>query len=289
MAKLTGNRQLTDSRGRSLFTLRDINFLEESEKESIYRSIIPVSLFRRFNISADSFLGSDGFRAVRFIAPSGLGVVRIFVRLNRDDRDAVFFLEIADTHYHQMELSFCVINDPSSPRFDVDIDEQGNDNCFSSMGRNIPEEIRAMEAGLYPNQTHHGMRMFGEFLEIFERFVDSLGMEFIIAEPLTYDNAIRYEKYGFDYISGKKMMLEINEGFRPGSVYQQRLDGSTPFRRPGFEKTVHGRSWAIHDGILDVPWDGIRIYLQIGKRAAVDTFPEREQEAVRPTGIPENP
>lgn len=279
MVKLPGNRQLTDASGRTLFTLREINLLGTGEKERIYRSIIPDRLFKRFNISEETFLGACGERAVRFVAPAGLGVVRIHVRPDPLDRDDVFFLEIADTHYHQMELSLCVINDPASPRFDVDEDEQGRYNFFSTQGRNIPEEIRAMEAGLYPNQTHHGLKMFGEFLSGFERFVDSLGMEFIIAEPLSYDNAIRYEKCGFDYISGKKLMLDINEGFRPGNVYERRLDGSTPFRRPGFEKTVRGRSWAIHDGILDVPWDGIRIYYQVGKMAGVDTFPERVAEA----------
>ncbi len=279
MVKLPGNRQLTDASGRTLFTLREINSLGNGEKERIYRSIIPDRLFERFTISEETFLGPGGERAVRFVAPAGLGVARIHVRPDPLDRDDVFFLEIADTHYHQMELSLCVINDPSSPRFDVDEDEQGRYNFFSTQGRNIPEEIRAMEAGLYPNQTHHGLKMFGEFLSVFERFVDSLGMEFIIAEPLSYDNAIRYEKCGFDYISGKKLMLDINEGFRPGNVYERRLDGSTPFRRPGFEKTVRGRSWAIHDGILDVPWDGIRIYYQVGKMAGVDTFPERVAEA----------
>jgi len=281
MASLPGNRQLVDSRGRALFTLRDINSLDEHEKERIYRVIVPDSLFERFRISGETFLGADGERAVRFITPAGLGVVRIHVRRNSCDPDDAFFLEIADTHYHQMELSLCVINDPSSPRFDVDVDEHGRDNCFSTMGRNIPEEVRSMEAGLYPNQTHRGMRMFGEFLAGFERFVDALGMEFIIAEPLSYDNAIRYEKYGFDYISGKKMMLDINEGFRTGNLYARRLDGSTPFRKPGSETTVHGRSWAIHDGILGVPWDGIKIYFKVGQRAGVDTFPERMKEPAR--------
>jgi len=156
MASLPGNRQLVDSRGRALFTLRDINALEETEKERIYREILPDSLFERFRISGETFLGADGERAVRFITPAGLGVVRIHVRGNHRDRDDAFFLEIADTHYHQMELSLCVINDPSSPRFDVDVDEHGRDNCFSTMGRNIPEEIRSMEAGLYPKPDPSG-------------------------------------------------------------------------------------------------------------------------------------
>jgi hypothetical protein len=280
MARLPGNRQLEDSRGRQLFTLRDINTLDQREKELIYRGILPPRLFERFAISPETFKGTDGERKVRFIAPEGLGFLRIEVRLAPDARDCVFFLEIADTQFHQMELAFCIINDPSSPRYDVDVDSTGRDNSFATLGRNIPEEIRAMEAGLFPNQTHRGLRMFPEFLELFTRFVDSLGMELIIAEPLSYDNAIRYEKYGFDYITGKRLMQEINEGFREGNIYHRRLDGSTPFRCPGFERSVLGRSWAIHDGILDSPWDGLRIYLQVGRDAEVDTFPERERNPV---------
>jgi hypothetical protein len=276
MARLPGNKQLTDSKGTPLFTLKDINALQKKGKESLYGTILPGRLFSMFSISPETFLGSDGERKISFIAPEGLGFCRIEVRLSPIDRDTVFFLEIADTQYHQMELAFCIINDPSSPRFNVDVDENGKDNCFATLGRNIPEEIRAMEAGLFPNQTHRGLRMFSEFLPLLENFVDSLGMEIIVAEPLSYDNAIRYEKYGFDYITGKRLMLEINEGFRPGNIYQRRLDGSSPFRCVGFETTVHGRSWAIHDGILEKPWDGIRICLQVGQRAGIDTFPERQ-------------
>ncbi len=279
MARLPGNRQLEDSRGRQLYTLRDINTLEQREKEIIYRGILPPRLFERFEISPETFHGADGDRKVRFIAPEGLGFLRVEVRLTPGVRDCVFFLEIADTQFNQMELAFCIIKDLSSPRYDVDVDLAGRDNSFATLGRNIPEEIRAMEAGLFPNQTHRGMRMFSEFLGLFERFVDSLGMEIIIAEPLSYDNAIRYEKYGFDYITGKQLMQEINEGFREGHIYHRRLDGSTPFRRPGSERTVLGRSWAIHDGILDRPWDDIRIYLQVGRNAGIDTFPERARNS----------
>lgn len=276
MARLPCNKQLTDRRGKALFSLRDINSLPVSEKESIYGKLLPERLFRLFDISPHTFRGTDGKRKISFIAPRGLGLCRIEVHRAPADQDAVFFLEIADTQFHQMELSFCIINDPGSPRFNVDIDESGHETCFATLGRNIPEEIRAMEAGLFPNQTHRGLRMFSEFLPVFERFVDSLGMDIIVAEPLTYDNAIRYEKYGFDYLTGKRLMLEINEGFRPGNIYHRRLDNSSPFRRPGFESSVRGRSWAIHDGILGKPWDDIRIYLQVGQKADINTFPERK-------------
>jgi hypothetical protein len=103
-------------------------------------------------------------------------------------------------------------------------------------------------------------------------------MEMIVAEPLSYDNAIRYEKYGFDYLTGKRLMLEIDREFHPGGRLFKRLDGSTPFRKPGMGRTVRGRSWAIHDGILDEPWDEIHIYKMIGVHAGLNTFPDRYPE-----------
>jgi len=288
MSKLPGNAPLVSDQGRELSCLGEINSLEIAEKERIYRSIIPARIFSLLDISPQSMRGADGRRRVTIIAPQGLGLARIEVRADPDDRHTVFFLDIADTHFRQMELSFCIINDPFAPRFDVDVDEAGNNNCFATLGRNIPEEIRAMRAGLFPNQTSRGLKMFGEFFSRFELFVDALGMDMIVAEPLTYDNAIRFEKYGFDYLNGRRMMEEINREFRPGGVLFNDLDGSTPFRMPGMDQTVHGRSWAIHDGLLDEPWDDvtvdkildepwedIRIYKMIGSMAGVNTFPGR--------------
>ncbi len=278
MAILPGNEQLTDFRGMPLFSLRDISFLDTAEKEHIYKRIIPPRLFDVMAVSSENLCGPDGKRKISFIAPRGLGILRIEAKLHVLGGDRVFLLDLADTHYRQMELAFCIINDPHAPRFDVDKDGSGRDNCFATLGRNIPEELRAMEAGLFPNQTHRGQKMFREFFFLLERFVDGLGMEMIVAEPLTYDNAIRYEKYGFDYITGKRLMVEINEGFKPGGLLFKRLDGSSPFRMPGMERSVRGRSWAIHDGIMAEPWDNVKIYKMVGEAAAINTFPDRELE-----------
>jgi hypothetical protein len=274
MAKLPGNVPLTDGRGRLLRSLLAINALDEEEKEAIYRQIIPDRLSAFLGIVPGSFCGPSGERLVKFIAPKGFGFTRIEARHREDDPDTVFFLDIADTQFHQMELSFCIISDPKAPRFNVDIDHEGKNNCFATLSRNIDEELRAMNAGLFPNQTRRGLRMFGEFFPLFERFVDAMGMEMIVAEPLTYDNAVRYEKYGFDYLKGRRLMMAINEGFGANGILTSRLDGSNPFRMPGMELTLHGRSWAIHDGILDEPWDDVQIYKMIGVNAGITTFPE---------------
>jgi hypothetical protein len=275
MSILSGNIQLVSAQGRELTSLRAINELEKAEKERIYTTIIPPRLFELLDISPETFSGRDGLRRVVIIAPHGMGLARIEVKQHPADPQTVFFLDIADTHYRQMELSFCIISDPFSARFAVDLDSSGNNNCFTSLGRNIPEEIRAMRAGLFPNQACRGLRLFGEFFTLFERFVDSLAMDMIVAEPLTYDNAVRYEKYGFDYLHGRRLMERIDREFAPGGRLTARLDGSTPFRMPGMERSVHGRSWAIHDGIMDDPWEDVSIYKLVGSEAGVNTFTER--------------
>ncbi|MBN2644641.1 MAG: hypothetical protein JXR59_04110 [Desulfuromonadaceae bacterium] len=263
---------LLDPDGLPLFSLKEINQLPQADKEHIYGAILPEIVFTRFGFDRRTFSAPDGRHRIRFICPPGLGLLRIEVRRDPQDRDCLFFVEVADTPYRQLELSFCLINDPDAPRFDVDVDVQGRDNAFGTMRRNLSEEIRAMEAGLSPYQVRAGLKTFKNFFHRFEGFVASLGIDIIVAEPLSYSNAVRYENYGFDYITGKQLMLWIDQEFQPGGILFQRLDGSTPFRQPEMAQSVRGRSWAIHDGILQRPWDDIRIYKTVGVHAGVNTF-----------------
>jgi hypothetical protein len=278
MAILPSNSQLLDAAGRPLSSILAINRLDGPEKEHIYSCLLPQRLRDVLGLAENTLCNSAGERLVTIIAPKGLPLVRIEARSKPDDGVVVFFLELSDTQFHQMELSFCIIRDPASPHFAVDVDERGANNWFASHGRNIPEELRAMRDGLFPNQTHHGLQLFVTFFPLLERFTDALGIQMIVAEPLSYDNAIRYEKYGFDYLRGRRLMLEIDREFQPGGRYFLRLDGSSPFRMPGMERTVSGRSWAIHDGIMDEPWDEVQIYRMIGVHAGINTFPGREEE-----------
>ncbi len=278
MAILPDNSQLFDAEGRPLSSLQAINRLGEPEKESVYSCLLPLRLRGILGLADGSLCNPAGEKLVTVIAPRGLPLVRIEARLKPEEPVTVFFLELSDTQFHQMELSFCIIRDPASPSYAVDVDENGRSNWFASHGRHISEELRAMNAGLFPNQTHHGLQLFSEFFPLLERFTDSLGMQMIVGEPLSYDNAIRYEKYGFDYLRGKRLMREIDREFQPGGNYFRRLDGSSPFRMPGMERTVCGRSWAIHDGIMDEPWDEVQIYRMVGVHAGINTFPGREEQ-----------
>ena len=278
MPILPGNTALLGRSGQPLTSLLGINRLEVQEKDLLYAGLLPGRLYDLLQIDRRTLCNPAGERLIQVIAPEGLSFVRIEVREKAEDRDVVFFAELSDTQFHQMELAFCIICDPASPRFAVDVNEAGTVNYFTSQGRNLPEELRAMQAGLFPHQTRRGLRMFGEFFSLLERFTDSLGMAMIVAEPLSYDNAIRYERYGFDYLTGKRLMHEIDREFQPGGCLYQRLDGSTLFRMPGMDRTVRGRSWAIHDGILDEPWDEIQIYKMIGVDAGLNSFPDRLSE-----------
>jgi hypothetical protein len=99
-----------------------------------------------------------------------------------------------------------------------------------------------------------------------------LGYKFYFLEPLGYNSAILYERAGFQYLKGKEYMVWIDREFRHGGLLRGRLDGSTPFRRPSLALTVRGRSWAIHDGILDEPWESPKMYKTVGVHAGVGTF-----------------
>lgn len=273
----TGTTHLLDSDGLPLFSIKEINALAQAEKEDIYSSIVPAMVFEQYGFDRQTFTAPQSSsnmaeeNRIKFICPQGLGLLRIEVRRQPADQDCLFFVEVADTPYRQIELSFCLINDPDSPRFNIDHDEHGRENSFATVRRNIPEEIKAMKAGLSPNQVRRGLKAFKDFFTQFEKFVASLAIEMIVAEPLSYSNAVRYENYGFDYITGKQLMLWIDREFQPDGILTARLDGSTPFRQQGMEATVRGRSWAIHDGILDQPWDDIKIYKTVGQHAGINT------------------
>ncbi|ABA88891.1 hypothetical protein Pcar_1647 [Syntrophotalea carbinolica DSM 2380] len=251
-------------------SLRGLNGLPRKQKENIYRDLIPPSL-----LSDDRRSGSDqGEPSIRYICPPDLGLVRVEVRRTPADSDCLFFMQAADTPYGQLELTLCIINDIDAPRFNIDRDAEGRDNCLGTLTRNIPEEIRAMEAGLCPHQVRPGLGLFRDFMGRFDRFAAWLGMDTMVAEPLSYNTAILYEQLGFDYLTGYGFMKWIDREFQPGGELARRLDGSTPFRQPDMGQSVRGRSWAIHDGILRCSWDGIRIYKTVGRTAAVSTFPD---------------
>ena len=251
-------------------SIRGINELAREVKEEIYRTLIPEELVARFNLS------QEVNRHINISCPPDTRSVEISVFRFPDDSDPIFYVHMADTLNFQIAILLFVVNDVSSPRFNVDVDERGLPTRFGTLRRNIPEEIRAMNAGLAPGQIFKGLRLSSKLLPVFEKFVERTGHDIVIIEPLTYANSIIYERFGFAYFQGRQRMERIDKGLRLGGEYFHALDGSSPFRQPETWKSIRGRSWAIHDGILGEPFGEIRMYKRIGQAAGINSFPDGE-------------
>jgi GNAT superfamily N-acetyltransferase len=254
-------------------SLLEINQLDPEEREAIYRRLIPEALLATFHIDPVRFTDPSGNRLVEFTCPPEQATVRIGVRGRPADPDWCYLLKLETTAYGEIQLAFVIISDPRSERFHIDRDAEGRDTSLGTVGRNIPEEVRAMRAGLAPGQIRRGLRLLRESLQSVEAFVNSLGHHLYLLEAMFYHNAILYERYGFGYAVGQEEMERIHREFQPGGELHRRLDGSTPFRPPGADRTVRGRSWAIHDGILGASWWAPRMVKRVGIEHGICTFP----------------
>jgi len=253
-------------------TIHEINALPEAERERLLSLLIPGRLLSLFGIDASTWCNAAGERCVTFTCPARSPFFQIDLRRRPGDRDPAYFLDVASSPYGQMEIAFVIVNDPDGERFDVDVDPSGRETWFGTVRRNVPEEIRAMRAGLAPGQVRRGLRAMADLVRCWDAFFGRLGHRFYFLEPLSYNSAVIYERHGFQYVTGRERMEYIDREFRPGGVLHARLDGSTPFRAPEHHKTVRGRSWAIHDGILDEPWESPKMYKTVGVHAGVCTF-----------------
>ena len=257
-------------------TFRQINNLPENAKKRIYRALLPPAMIAEFCIDPITWKGPDGDQHVQLSDGNDSGSVAITVRKRATDRDEILRIEFADNALNGIDLNLILINNPDSPRFTIDQDEQGQPTLFGTARRNLGEEQKAMQAGLAPGQARPGLRssrlVFGQI----ESFLGTLGHRAYFLEPLSYASAWIFEGLGFAYVRGHKLMDEIHTEFQPGGRLHTALDGSTPFRQPEQWSTVRGRAWAIHDGVLEAinaRWDGLRMVKQIGRHGNVETFP----------------
>ena len=259
-----------------------INRLSRSEKEGLYRTLIPPSLYHRFGIDPLSLCNEKGNKVVRFFCPPGDRTCLVEIKLEGME-DPLYSIQLSDTSdLTQIDWDFVIVNDPASPSFRTDVDEEGRDTLFGWASRNIAEEKKAMEEGLFPGQVRKGLGLTREVIHVLEIFCQVLDIKSIRLEALFYHNAITYERYGFSYFTGYRQMKRIHELFQPGGKLSDRLDQSTPFYSPDLAQTVRGRSWAIHNGILteidddllDEGWVSPVMYRMVGKPRGMITFPD---------------
>jgi hypothetical protein len=260
-------------------TIKALNSLPDNPKLRLYRTLIPVQILAEFDINPRTWKNPDKIPQVKLDAEHGSDKVKITAWYGEDPANEFFYLELADNPYNGIDLNFLIVNHPLSKRFKTDKDDQGRDTLFGTIHRNIPEEEKAMRAGLAPGQIREGLRSSRIVFTHIETFLTMMAHHAFFLEPLSYVSAWIFEKRGFAYSKGHQLMNTIHNEFQPGGELNKALDGSTPFRQPKQWKTVRGRAWAIHDGILeaiDRKWDDLKMIKQVGRFAGVNTFPDAE-------------
>ena len=258
-------------------TIKALNSLPENPKLRLYRTLIPIQVMADFDINPRTWQNPDKLTQVRLEAEKDSSKVKITAWYGEDPSNEFFYLELADNAYNGIDLNFLIVNNPTSPKFQTDFDEEGKETLFGSVRRNLAEEEKAMRAGLAPGQIREGLRCSQIVITHIETFLTMMAHHAFFLEPLTYVSAWIFEKRGFAYSKGHQLMDTIHKEFQPGGELHKALDGSTPFRQPDQWQTVRGRAWAIHDGILEVidrKWDDLKMIKQVGRHAGANTFPD---------------
>ncbi|MCE9645159.1 MAG: hypothetical protein K8S20_04095 [Chloroflexi bacterium] len=253
-------------------TIGGINLLSESEKRAIYSRYIPASLLEKYHMPP--LTSAAGYNLLQFRFATGSTDVEMRLYHQVDFPDPIMYAHITDTMNGQIHILLYILNDPDSPRHDVDKMPDGTPTKFGTLQRNITAETNALSAGLAPGQVRRGLRLLGHAIEAFEAFVTSLGHDIYFVEPLYYHNAVIFERYGFSYQVGKRLMDSIHQGFQAGGDLMSQLNGSNPFRQPEAANAIRKRSWAIHDGILGEPFTNVTMYKRVGKTAGINTAPD---------------
>ena len=264
-----------DGDPRTPISIFAVNNLSDNAKRRLYRALIAPSLLASRGIGPSSWTSADGEACVTLAADPGTHAVRLQARAPGGG-DPFLRLEIGDNSINGFDLQLIALEDPDAERFGIDRDEDGRETHFGSVSRNLAEEARALRAGLSPGQMRAGGGGLRAALAQIETFMALLAHSAYSLEPLTYMSACLFERCGFAYSRGHRLMDEIHAQFQPGGALHAALDGSSPFRDPALANSVRGRAWAIHDGILAAinrEWSGLRMVKQIGRDARVCTMP----------------
>ena len=259
------------------FTIRQLNNLPLNLKQRMYRGLIPPALLTRYGIDPIQWTDSSKEQKVFLRADENSEKVLLTAQSSTNAEDEFFALELADNFLNGIELNLIVLNDPNAPRYSIDRTEDGAQTMFGTLKRNFKAEEQALLAGLAPGQVRPGLGGSRLVFEQIDAFLSMLGHRAYFLEPLTYASAWVFERRGFAYVRGHKLMDDIHREFQPGGKLHRCLDDGSTFRKRDQADTVRGRAWAIHDGILealDTRWDSIRMVKQIGRHAGVGTFPQ---------------
>ncbi|MFO7585091.1 MAG: hypothetical protein R6W69_10210 [Anaerolineales bacterium] len=252
-------------------TIGGINLLPEDQKRATYSRVVPRELIERFNLPGPDTIRFQSLFQFKF--KPGSSDVELSLFHEQHFPDPILYGHLTDTMNGQIHILLYILNDPDAPRFNVDRLPDGSPTRFGTLKRNLEAESKALAYGLSPGQVRRGLRLLAPAIETFEQFVTSLGHDMYFVEPLYYHNAVIFERYGFTYQMGRRLMARIETGFGKSGDLTALLDGST-FRQLEAANSIRLRSWAIHDGILGEPFTNVTMYKKIGKHAGINTCPQ---------------
>lgn len=268
----TNQPQLTGHREEPIF-LREVIDWDLRWQRMLFQILLPPSLLTEYHVDPIKLTDTEGRPCVFTRAGADRRSFRLELFHSGDSAEPIAEIEIRDTQFNQIEVVWVTLQDPFAPRFDIDIFPSGESTMRGAVGRNLEAEAAALAAGLAPGQVRRGLRVLRWLAERLETLMLCLNQREYIVQPLYYHTAILFEQYGFAYIQGQSRMEEIHRGFASDGVLRSRLDGSTSFRQPELADSIRGRSWAIHDLILDQPWDRVRMVKRLGMNAGVNSCP----------------
>lgn len=245
-------------------TIAGLNHLPDQEKREIYAKVVPPELLELFKIPPD-MVDENEQDLFRLDCRPGSTDAELALYHQAGAQDPVLFGHITDTIHGDLHILLYGMNDVKTRRFNVDRMPDGTKTGFGTNQRNLEAEREALRAGLAPGQIYRGPHLFKESLRQFESFVSCMGQDLFFVEPLFYHVAIIFERYRFQYQTGKRLMKRINDGFSEGGDLLPLLDGSTIFRQPEAAEQIRLRSWAIHDNILGEPFSRVTMYKHIDK------------------------
>jgi hypothetical protein len=255
--------------------LREVLTWEPRWQRLLFQVLVPAHLLTAYDVDPIKMTDPEG-RPIAFIRPGAdLASVRFELFHSGSASEPLGELELSDTMFNQIEVTWVTVQNPKGLRYDVDLLPGGEYSLRGTAGRNLIAEEAALHAGLAPGQVRKGLRSFGWLVDRLETFMLCLNQHEYMAQPLFYHTAVLFERHGFDYVQGEARMEEIHRGFQPDGALLAKMEvAKSPFRQPNLAGSVRGRSWAIHDGILDKPWDRVRMVKRVGVNAGVSTAPE---------------
>ena len=148
-------------------TIGGINHLPEEEKRKIYSRVIPPKLLDHFNLPTADSIRLQSF--LKFDYEPGSTDVEMSLFHEQRFPDPVLYGHLTDTMNGQIHILLYILNDPNSPRFDVDRMPDGRKTSFGTRMRNLEAERAALEAGLAPGQVRSGLRMLSSAIASFEK------------------------------------------------------------------------------------------------------------------------